>query len=341
MLSEDLNDVSTIHSKRQCIVLLCDEGYLFPSLVCAKQARAHAPDSADVVVFLETDRLTPRRQKIFEAVSGAALRVIPTWLTDLLDRSVPKDFFQTHVNRAALFRMFVGRLLGDGYERIVYMDGDIQVRRPLAELLAAALPEGTVGVVPDWVALHSVDGMPHVAANRAYMAGLDFLPEHWGSYFNSGVMMASPDTWNDIGPKALEFLVARPGSCRLHDQSAFNHVCRGRTTNLSLRWNFLRHYMSLPAYAAIDPAIVHFVGKLKPWDGVYAPWGRAEFEPYVEMAAALRGADVAWRRQPFLWRMAYHIKPFVRKDDYADTTYRDAVDSSIREHSGKSSQPRS
>jgi lipopolysaccharide biosynthesis glycosyltransferase len=335
MLSEDLKDSASGNSRRQCIVLLCDEGYLFPSLVCAKQARAQAPHTADVVVFLETDRLTPQRQDMFEAATGAAIRVIPGWLTDLLDRSVPKDFFQTHVNRAALFRLFVGRLLENRYERIVYMDGDIQVRRPLAELLTMPLPDGTVGVVPDWVALHSVDGMPHAAANRAYMAGLDFSPEHWGSYFNSGVMMASPDTWNDIGPKALEFLVARPGSCRLHDQSAINHVCRGRTTNLSLRWNFLRHFMSLPAYSAIDPAIVHFVGKLKPWDGVYAPWGRAEFEPYVEMAKTLRGADVVWRRQPPLRRIAYHFKPFVRRDDYADIAYRDAVDRSVRMHSGQ------
>jgi lipopolysaccharide biosynthesis glycosyltransferase len=324
----------SINSRRQCIALLCDEGYLFPSLVCAKQAREHAPASADVVVFLESDRLTPERKGIFETVTGASIRVIPAWLTDLLDRSVPKDFFRTHVNRAALFRLFVARLLGDRYERIIYMDGDIQVRRPLAELLTTPLPEGTVGVVPDWVALHSVDGMPHAAANRAYMAGLDFSPQHWGSYFNSGVMMASSDTWNDIGPKALEFLVARPGSCRLHDQSAFNHVCRGRTTNLSLRWNFLRHFMSLPSYAAIDPAVVHFVGKLKPWDGVYAPWGRAEFEPYVEMAKALHGADVAWRRQPLLRRIGYHIKPLTRRDDYADIPYRNAIDSSVRAHCG-------
>src|SRR4051812_45891620 len=115
MISDNLNSVG---AKRQCIVLLCDEGYLFPSLVCAKQARAQAPDSADVVVFLETDRLTPERQSMLESASGAAIRIIPTWLTDLLDRSVPAGFFQTHVNRAALFRLFVGRLLEEGhYER--------------------------------------------------------------------------------------------------------------------------------------------------------------------------------------------------------------------------------
>ncbi len=334
MLSEHLNDVSCGISSRQCIALLCDEGYLFPTLVSAKQAREHAPNSADVVVFLESDRLTAHCESILKSITGADIRIIPGWLTDLLDRSVPKDFFRTHVNRAALFRMFVGRLLETSYDRIVYIDGDVQIRRPLTELLTMPLPEGNVGVVPDWVALHSADGMPHADANRAYMAGLDFSPEHWGSYFNSGVMMASPSTWNVVGPKALEFLVAKPGACRLHDQSAFNHVCRGRTTMLSLRWNFLRHFMPLPSYSSIDPAILHFVGKLKPWDGVYAPWGRAEFEPYVRMAAALRGTDIAWRRQPRLRRIAYHFKPLLRKDDYADQAYRDAIDDAIREHSG-------
>jgi lipopolysaccharide biosynthesis glycosyltransferase len=230
--------------------------------------------------------------------------------------------------------LFVGQLLGDCYDRIVYLDSDIQVRRSLAGLLATPLPEGTVGVVPDWVALHSIDGMPHVAANRAYMAGLGLSSEHWGSYFNSGVMMASPDTWNDIGPKALSFLVERPEFCRLHDQSALNHVCRGRTTRLSLSWNFLRHFMALPAYAAVDPAIVHFVGKLKPWDGAYAPWGRAEFEPYVKMAAALRGADVEWRRRSLLSRIAYHAKPFIRRGEYAVAAYRAAIDDAVVAHSG-------
>lgn len=338
MPRERLEVLTSVASKRQCIVLLCDEGYLFPSLVCAKQARLHAPASTDVVLFLETRHLAVERRRVFESVTGAAIRTIPDWLIEMLDKSVPDGFFQTHVNRAALFRLFVARLLDESYERIVYLDGDIQVRRPLVELLTMALPEGTVGVVPDWVALHSADGMPEVAANRAYLAGLDFLPTHWDSYFNSGVMMASPATWNDIGLKALEFLIARPQSCRLHDQSALNHVCRGRTTNLSLRWNFLRQFMPLPAYKAIDPAILHFVGRLKPWDGVYYPWTCAEFQPYVEMSDALRGTDVEWRRQSALRRFAYHFKPFFRRDEYADSSYRQAIDSLIRERCGEVQQ---
>jgi lipopolysaccharide biosynthesis glycosyltransferase len=334
MLVEHLSKVAPVTAARQCIVLMCDEGYLLPSLVCAKQARQYSPESADVVVFLEAEHLDPERKHAFESVTGAAIRLIPGWLTAILDKSVPAGFFQTHVNRAALFRLFVAQILEEQYERIVYLDGDIQVRRSLSELLMVSLPEGTIGAVPDWVALHSIDGMPEVEANRRYLASLDFQPVHWSSYFNSGVMVASPATWNDIGPKALDFLRTRPEVCRLHDQSALNHVCRGRTTNLSLRWNYLRQFMPLPAYKEIDPAILHFVGGWKPWDGVYYPWSRAEFLPYVEMSAALRGAGVVWRRQPALRRLAYHFKPFLRRDDYSDSSYRSAIDGLIRERSG-------
>jgi lipopolysaccharide biosynthesis glycosyltransferase len=321
--------VSNFVPPRQCVVLLCDEGYLFPSSVCAKQARMHAPSTADVVIFLETKELTDERRRILELATGATVRKIPDWLIKKLDQSVPAGFFLTHVNRAALFRLFVAQILEKSYERIVYLDGDIQVRRSLKPLIETTIPEGNVGVVPDWVAFHSDHGWPHVEANRKYMNGLEFSPEHWKSYFNSGVMVASPATWNDIGPKALEFLVARPKMCRLHDQSALNHVCRGRTTRLSLRWNFLRQYMSLPAYRTVDPAILHFVGRLKPWDGVYRPWARSEFQPYVEMAAALKGADVSWNRQSAFRRLAYHFKPYLQADEYKDSSYRRAMNDLI------------
>jgi lipopolysaccharide biosynthesis glycosyltransferase len=319
---------------RQCIVLMCDEGYLLPSLVCAKQARENSPRSADVVVFLESASLDPGRKDVLERATGADIRVIPQWLVSMLDKGVPAGFFQTHVSRASLFRLFVAQILEEQYERIIYLDGDIQVRRSLSELLTVPLAEGTVGAVPDWAALHSLDGMPEMEANRRYFAKLDLQPAHWSSYFNAGVMVASPATWNDIGPKALDFLRARPEVCRLHDQSALNHVSRGRITNLSLRWNYLRHFMPLPAYQVIDPAIVHFVGGLKPWDGVYHPWSRAEFLPYVAMSAAVRGAGVMWHRQSALRRFAYHFKPLFRCDVYSDPRYRSAIDSLIREWSG-------
>ena len=196
------------------------------------------------------------------------------------------------------------------------MDGDIQVRRSLAELLTTPLPEGTVEVVPDWVALHSVDGMPHVAANRAYMAGLRFAPEHWGSYFNSGVMMASPDTWNDIGPKALAFLVAgraRAG-CTTRARSTTSVAaaprtcrCAGIFCGISCR--------SRPTPPSIRPSCISSASS-SPGTASMHRGDAPSSSPMCEMAKALRGTDVAWRRQPALQRIAYHFKPLVKRDDY-------------------------
>jgi len=83
--------------------------------------------------------------------------------------------------------------------------------------------------------------------------------------------------------------------------------------------------MPLPAYEAIDPAVLHFVGRLKPWDGAYHPWTQAEFQPYVDMALALETAGVKWRRQSTLRRLAYRLKPYLQQDDYADPNYRRAI----------------
>jgi len=320
------------NEKSYCIAFLCDEGYLFPTLVCAKQARAQAPADTDIVILLDAPALDEERRARLEAISGASLRLIPAWLPRIIDERVPEGFFQTHVSKAALFRMFVAQLLDKRYDQIIYLDGDIQIRQPLAPLFDIAPPEGLVAGVPDWLALHSVDGMPHVEQSRAYLSGLGLGPSQWGSYINTGMMMASPDTWNSIGPQALDFLVANPGACRLHDQSALNSVCRDRISPISVRWNYLRQYMALPAYRAIDPAVVHFVGRLKPWDGVYPPWGRAEFAPYVEMARALKGDGVVWRRQPLIRRLAYHLRPLFKKDEYADPAYRAKIDRALRDH---------
>lgn len=320
-----------------CIVLLCDEGYLLPTLVCAKQARQHAPSDVEVIIFLDAPPMDPERQAKLEAISGAVIRPVPHDLTEMLDRRIPAGVFaHTHLSRACMFRLFVATLLDRHYDRILYLDGDIQVRRSLAPLFETPLPEGTVGAVTDWQAIHTAEGMPGGEVSRAYLTAIGLSPAQWGKYFNSGVMMASSETWASIAFDALDFLIAHHEVCRYHDQSALNFVCRDRITTLSPRWNYLRQYLPLSAYHAIDPAIVHFVGKLKPWDGAYAPWRATEYQPYVEMAALCEGLSVHLRRKPILSRLAYKVRPLIVRDDYEDAAYRQRLDDILRGLAGLS-----
>lgn len=316
--------------QRACVAFLCDLGYLFPTLVCAKQARANAPVDTDVIIFLDSPAVTDEWRAAVEAASGVSIRKIPAEITARLDTSVPEGFFQTHVNRSALFRFFVGELAGAEYDRILYLDGDIQIRRDIGPLLRTPLGNGGVGAVRDWLALHRRAGLPMPLASSQYLDKLGLSRTEQGDYCNSGVMLATPATWNEVGHAALEFLLAHPERCRFHDQSALNYVCRGRFAHVPIRWNFLRQYMELPAYRALDPAMLHFVGKLKPWDGAYAPWSRREFQPYVEMAQDLVGLGVTWRRKRPMQRVAYHLRPWLRASEYADPTYRSALDKVVR-----------
>jgi lipopolysaccharide biosynthesis glycosyltransferase len=314
-----------------CISFLCDQTYLFPTLVAAKQASAHAAGLADIVIVLSGSSLSADQLALYEKVSGAKIQSLPTHLNALIDNSIPPDFFKTHVNRAALYRLFIGDVVGEPYDTIMYMDGDLLIRGCLADVLKLQLQPGEVGAVPDWVAHHSTPDTRFFEGNRAYLTKLQMEPQFWGSYFNSGVMIASRSTWRDIGQAAFQFLIKNPSACRLHDQSALNYACQGRVRPLPIRYNFIRQYMYHPAYKQVDPAVLHFVGKLKPWHGVFKPWGQAEYQPYVDLYSQLPAGALVWRKKPLLQTLAYKLKTAFASGDYTDKAYRDLIGQIILE----------
>ena len=322
---------STTSSRSTCIALLCDQTYLFPTLVAAKQASVQAAGLADIVIVLSSSNLSPDQLALYETVSGAKIQPLPTHLNALIDKSIPPDFFKTHVNRAALYRLFIGDVVDQPYETIMYMDGDLLIRGSLADVLKLELLPGEVGAVPDWVAHHSTPDMPFFDDNRAYLTKLQMEPQFWGNYFNSGVMIASRNTWRDIGQAAFQFLIKNPSACRLHDQSALNYACQGRVRPLPIRYNFIRQYMYHPAFKQVNPSVLHFVGKLKPWHGVFKPWSRAEYQPYVDLYSQLPAGALVWQKKSLLRTLAYKLKTALGKGDYTDKAYRDRMGQIILE----------
>ena len=86
---------------------------------------------------------------------------------------------------------------------------------------------------------------------------------------------------------------------------------------ISPRWNYLRGLMSLPAFAEIDPAIVHFAAPPKPWTGDLPPWGREGYAPYVEMHRKLEALHLPWQRLS-LWRKLKWLMKWWLKPQFAD-----------------------
>jgi lipopolysaccharide biosynthesis glycosyltransferase len=163
-------------------------------------------------------------------------------------------------------------LLPTTTERVIALDCDLLVRRPLDDLWSTDLRGNVLAAALD----SEVGRVAHpdygVASWREL--GLDGrLP-----YLNAGVLVIDVAAWRtgSITERCLE-LLARPGlTIRFADQDVLNAVFAGRWTRVDTRWNVVgRGWPSNHLYTCVppdevdgaiaDPAIVHYAGVPKPW----------------------------------------------------------------------------
>jgi lipopolysaccharide biosynthesis glycosyltransferase len=318
---------------RICVVLITDFNYLLYTLVAATQARKFAPAHVDVKIFLDAGPDKAEAAARAAALTGIPIALAPQRLVDEIadlpeHQSIVK---QTHLSRSALLRLKLGDLVGDDYDRVLYLDGDVQIRGDLSELFAIAVPAGRFLAVRDWKAHQTMDGMREVSEERRKLSALGLPQEKWSRYFNTGVMLADVSTWRQIGPLALAYYRSHPENCQTYDQCALNAVASDRVLLISPRWNFLRMLMPLPVFREINPAIVHFAAPPKPWVGPLPPWGREFFQPYVDMQERLKDLNLPWHRSTWWGKLKWSIK--ARLDlEFAEAGYRENMQTLVRQH---------
>ncbi len=88
-------------------------------------------------------------------------------------------------------------------------------------------------------------------------------------FFNAGMIVFDPAVWRETDVAARTVEIIRTESHRFtgQDQDALNLLFQDRWLPLSHRWNFMPGFFNLGLDAAVDPAMYHFAGKGKPWDG--------------------------------------------------------------------------
>ena len=114
----------------RCACILKDLGYLFPSLLCAVQARKFLdPESADVIIVLFDS--TPQTTELFSKICQQNGIILICGDREILSG-----------HSAMYARLFLTQILPEKYQRILYLDGDIQVRRSLDEIIRRDLAPG-------------------------------------------------------------------------------------------------------------------------------------------------------------------------------------------------------
>ncbi len=258
----------------KCCCFTTDLGYLFPTLLSAIQARAFLDrEVADVIILLFASDLSGV-EVIAEICQRNQLKLLV----------VDTDILQGHTTMYA--RLFLCDLLPENYKRVLYLDGDTQIRESLNGLIDSELPDNhAFAAVPDPMAISLHVARENEPAIQAYFKGLDVDSQPATPYFNSGVLLINLQLWAEIARDALACLKDTPALCVFQDQSALNFAGHRKFTPMSFRWNFPIFFRNCGLEGPIQPRVYHFMSKPKPWEGSFPPWNRHFLRPYLELIA--------------------------------------------------------
>lgn len=243
------------------IACATDDGYAPHCATMLRSLLAHHDASALIIHVLHDAGLSAdARRRLHQLVEGAGATLRWLEVTPAAAADFPDDRF--HIS--CWYRVLLPELLPQA-ARVLYLDSDLIVRASLRPLWGQPLDGKLFAAV--------VNPLYAFMPDRPTALGLDGIRE----YLNSGVMLM------DLAAMRAEGLV---GKLRAYaaahrrnpwpEQDALSVVCRGRWLPLPPRWNAQSTLFDLDAghlpfppdevrAARRDPAVVHFIGPLKPW----------------------------------------------------------------------------
>lgn len=254
-----------------CICYVSDQGYLFPSLISALQARRNiTPGLADVIMVYVGEE-TPISALFRSIYQGLGLRFITV---------SPATIENMHIMYG---RLFLDRILDRSYFRILYIDGDTQIDACLDPLINVQLPSGALCAARDPMAL-SIEWNDRTASGqRTYFKSIGLDPGHVRNYFNSGIIRVDRDAWRDISVDTLKLVKSRAAQFRFPDQDALNLVSANRYLTMSFKWNFPVFLLNAGLDDVVLPRIYHFMSNPRPWHGPFQPWGKKWHASYIDL----------------------------------------------------------
>ncbi|MCW3798492.1 glycosyltransferase family 8 protein [Sphingomonas sp. BN140010] len=301
--------VRKIQPEPHAIVLAGDRDFAFPMTVALHSALYHFDPSKAVDVYLLSQGITPADQeRSLRAVQGVHPRATIKWIdvddADLSD--LPTGLWHS---RGMYLRLLIPSLLTDRYRRVLYMDGDIVVKRDLSALWRLDTGNHAVMAVPNFSEPTLGTAMPHL------MAAIDAPPDR--GYFNSGVLFMDLPRWRErrIVERTLEFIRRHREQLAFGDQDSLNAVFAGDWGQLDPAYNV--QLLTLNRFGAkegSDPhglreqllreaAMLHYTGPQKPWNLRYAG---AASDDFLEAA----GRSGWLRSPPALWKAEYTAAHF-------------------------------
>ena len=252
--------------------MICDEDYVMPTCVALHSLIAHKDPETKLHIHIVTSNISPKNRERLQAFDREDVT------TNIIAKDADALFSNYHefkegamcvASLAALFKFMLPDLL-EGLDKVLYLDGDIIVRKPLEELYATDIAGYYAAAIID--------------------SGRLYFPTPWNqrfpAYFNSGVMLLNLEKLRQENvPAILLKTKMELEDASLMDQNVFNIVFENKVRLLPNRYNLMAvnltrtkkgwkiedlnelYHSSYRNKNELykDAVIVHYSSKDKPW----------------------------------------------------------------------------
>lgn len=263
--------------KNPAVVFTVDENFALPLAVTMHSMLTNLHGTEEIEIFVLHPFLPDATKERLRAVAEQASTTVHLSFieVDVKEHLGDRDLqFYDRFTETIYFRLLIGSLLPERYEKVLYLDCDLVVEDNILDLWSIDM-EGHVLLA----AQERTVSCPMHGVNRWKELGLD--PDD--PYFNSGVMLIDMEKWRsqDIGPKVLSYLQQYGDSLNVRgNQEGFNAILAGQWKPISQRWNVLHYYYDPSLFDRFghpaaterelseitrDPSIIHFTDGPKPW----------------------------------------------------------------------------
>lgn len=273
------------------LVLICDDEYIVPTMVTLYSIFQSKNSTSSIVANIIVTTQNRENYAIINKLEREDFKV--NIIYESLDKVKHLDSHREETycsaTKSALLKFFISDLI-KGIDKVLYLDGDILVRKDLTELYAIDVSDYYSAVVIDSGKLYS---------------GREIV-KNTKNYFNSGVMLLNIERMKSVTGELISTKLNQQDKI-LMDQDVFNEVIGSNILTLPIKYNFLFTNLARSCdkfgigdlnnlyhtnYANIreiymDSYILHFSSKDKPWKCTKAPMARKWYECYRAMKREL------------------------------------------------------
>lgn len=246
------------------IAVCIDRGFVMPTGVMAYSVCVNNPN-LDITFHIICDESVSVADKedLSKTISAfPGKRTVYYCIDSRIANSFPR-LMESLPPTSSYYRLFITKILPDTLDKVLYLDGDIVVRKSLQPLWETDIANYAIAATRD-----RVSEKPELFSRLQYDQDL--------GYVNAGILLINLRFWreNDVIPTFVEYIQKNYSILTFQDQDVINYVFRDKKILLPLEYNLQQDLLQKDVYssrkkeiltAIQNPAIIHYSGGYKPW----------------------------------------------------------------------------